>query len=122
MEGDRIVLDEQSLTVATGPEALAIPADADMVVDGARHVSSSSYVQRAPADKWSDADTERFYAGLAQWGTDFTMLSRLFANRSRRQIKNKYKREERVYPQRIDAALSAPRQPAGPCLPARLHP
>ncbi len=34
---------------------------------------------------------------LKIFGTDFTLISRVFAGRSRRQIKNKYTKENKVY-------------------------
>lgn len=118
-ETGNIVLDESSLTVATGPPPTPTITEADILVDGHRHISSSSYSNRAPADRWTAEDTELFFQGLRCWGTDFAMVSRLFPTRSRRQVKNKYKREERLNPQRIDAALSGPRGPQGTCRHAR---
>ena len=112
MENGKLVVDQHSLTVATGPEALPTVHESDMTVDGLRHVSSSSYSNRAAADRWSPADTDRFFEALKTWGTDFAMVARVFPNRSRRQIKNKFKREERVNAARVDAILTSPRQPS----------
>ena len=46
-----------------------------------------------------------FYEGLRQFGTDFELISRMFNNRSRRQIKLKWVREERDFPEVVTEAL-----------------
>lgn len=44
---------------------------------------------------------------LSQFGTDFTLISHLFPGRQRPHLKNKFKRESKVNPRRVDAALKA---------------
>lgn len=56
------------------------------------------------------ADTQLFYEGLSQFGTDFEMIAGMFAYRDRRQIKSKWVREEKLNPERIDAALSVKKE------------
>ncbi|KAL9653996.1 hypothetical protein ABK040_014205 [Willaertia magna] len=46
-----------------------------------------------------------FYHGLKQFGTDFSMISRLFPKRTRREIQNKYKSEEKKNKKKIESAL-----------------
>ena len=55
--------------------------------------------------KWSPEETEKFYKALQIFGTDFSILMKLLPGRSRKQIKNKFNKEERVNPERIDATL-----------------
>lgn len=50
---------------------------------------------------------------LAQYGTDFTFISQMFPKRTRRQVKNKFKREEKENQYLIDAALKK-KIPIGP--------
>jgi transcription factor TFIIIB component B'' len=66
--------------------------------------------ERVPAtDRWSEADTARFYECLARFGTDFLVVSKMFKGRSRRHIKAKFAREERMFPERVAAALVSER-------------
>lgn len=55
--------------------------------------------------RWTDEETELFYKGLRQFGAEFSMISRLFPRRTRRDIRNKFKREEAENAEEIDAAL-----------------
>ena len=38
----------------------------------------------------------RFFSRLMQYGTDFTLIAQLFPSRTRKQIKSKFKNEERT--------------------------
>ncbi|TKA73478.1 hypothetical protein B0A55_05943 [Friedmanniomyces simplex] len=60
---------------------------------------------KAKSDPWSDAETERFYEQLAIFGTDFDILSRMFPPKTRRMLKTKFNREERLDAQRINDTL-----------------
>lgn len=42
---------------------------------------------------------------LAQYGTDFSFISQMFPKRTRRQVKSKFKREEKENQYLVDAAL-----------------
>lgn len=55
--------------------------------------------------KWTDKETEQFYEALRVYGTDFTMMLTVFSNRTQRQIKNKYKKEDRNNPSRVTRAI-----------------
>jgi transcription factor TFIIIB component B'' len=108
----RLVVNQHSLTVVQpsgggggGPSAGAVA-----LVGGAGALSapahySNGYANRMRVDKWSTQDTALFYRALSQFGTDFSLIERLFPGRTRRQIKNKFTSEEKVAPQKVDAAL-----------------
>ncbi|RKP24470.1 hypothetical protein SYNPS1DRAFT_10827, partial [Syncephalis pseudoplumigaleata] len=70
-----------------------------------RYVTSATYGKRNRTVKWSNADTQKFYEGLAKFGTDFEMIATLFEDRNRTHIKNKYKREDAENPERVSDAL-----------------
>jgi len=58
--------------------------------------------------KWTADDTDRFYQGLRNFGTDFQMISQMFPHCTRRSIKLKFTREERENPDAVrDALLGA---------------
>ncbi|XP_010274684.1 PREDICTED: uncharacterized protein LOC104609943 isoform X2 [Nelumbo nucifera] len=65
-----------------------------------------SFMDRTPHGRWSKQDTELFYQAVRQFGTDFAMIQQLFPNRSRHQVKLKYKKEERKHPSLLYDALT----------------
>ena len=106
--GGEIVVSSESLVVRAGgagglPDTAGLTTVVEGEVDG---TTASSFVPRAKPIKWSAADTERFYAALQQTGADFTLIQTMFPDRTRRQIKSKFRVEERLHPQLVDAALT----------------
>eukprot|EP00349_Pseudokeronopsis_sp_Brazil_P003902 CAMPEP_0202964472 /NCGR_PEP_ID=MMETSP1396-20130829/8559_1 /ASSEMBLY_ACC=CAM_ASM_000872 /TAXON_ID= /ORGANISM="Pseudokeronopsis sp., Strain Brazil" /LENGTH=204 /DNA_ID=CAMNT_0049686605 /DNA_START=257 /DNA_END=868 /DNA_ORIENTATION=+ len=63
-----------------------------------------------PKKKWSAAETQQFFMALSIFGTDFTMIERIFENsgtkRNREAIKSKFRKEERQNKAKIDEILS----------------
>jgi transcription factor TFIIIB component B'' len=69
-------------------------------------VNSASFAKRVQAPgNWTEEDTEKFYRLLGMFGTDFETISRLFPGKNRRAIKLKFNKEERLRPNRINAAM-----------------
>ncbi|CAH6720849.1 transcription factor TFIIIB component B'' [[Candida] jaroonii] len=71
-----------------------------------RPILGTTYSNRQLSDRWTVEEEEKFFDALAEWGTDFTIISSLFPYRSRRQIKSKFNVEERKRPELIELALS----------------
>jgi len=70
------------------------------------HMKRREPEERIPStDKWSSADTQKFYDCLSKFGTDFMTISKMFKGRNRRHIKSKFTREEKLFPDRIHRAL-----------------
>ncbi|KAI3931704.1 hypothetical protein MKW92_050437 [Papaver armeniacum] len=65
-----------------------------------------TFMKRTAKQSWSQQDTELFYEGIRQFGTDFAMIQQLFPGRTRHQVKLKYKKEEKQHPQRLSDALT----------------
>lgn len=65
-----------------------------------------TYVQRQARVRWSKQDTEQFYEGIREFGSDLSMIQQLFPDRTREQIKLKYKLEERRHPLKLNDALA----------------
>ncbi|KZV13832.1 transcription factor TFIIIB component B''-like [Dorcoceras hygrometricum] len=63
-------------------------------------------MDKTPIARWSKQDTELFYEGVRQFGTDLSLIQQLFPGRTRRQVKLKYKKEEREQPLRLSDALT----------------
>lgn len=52
-------------------------------------------------------DTLRFYQALRMFGTDFTLISKVFPDRDRNDIKRKFKTEDKANRTLVDSALSS---------------
>lgn len=67
---------------------------------------------RKKSKTWSQQDTEFFYQCLQKCGTDFSMIQKVYENnggRSRVEIKNKFKREQKMNGQKIAEILKNPK-------------
>lgn len=63
-------------------------------------------MKRQPAEKWRPEETEKFNMALQIFGTDFSMIEKVFnGERSREQIKNKFRKEERKNKGEVDRLL-----------------
>ncbi|KAI0883373.1 uncharacterized protein GGS22DRAFT_29592 [Annulohypoxylon maeteangense] len=73
-----------------------------------RLTTSSSFrreSRRTGANHWTDEDTDKFYRLLGMFGTDFETISAMFPEKSRRAVKLKFNREERLRPRYINATV-----------------
>ncbi|GAB7362356.1 hypothetical protein MBLNU230_g2682t1 [Neophaeotheca triangularis] len=57
------------------------------------------------SDPWSEEETDRFFDALSMFGSDFFMIAEMFPPKTRRQIKLKFVREERIDKSRVDRAM-----------------
>jgi len=104
-----IVIDEASLVVTMGVpsgDELALQ-QMEAVEVGMNHVSSASFSKRQYASPWSQQETELFYDALRKFGTEFGLMESVLKGRTRKMIKNKFIREEKAHPMRVDAALNS---------------
>lgn len=102
----QIVLDEETLQVDRR-ELVQEDGPREIVEENSltRRVNAGTWGKREKPERWDESSTDRFYEGLGMFGTDFELISGLFPDRSRRQIKNKFMAEERRNPARVTAAL-----------------
>jgi Myb DNA-binding like len=104
-----IVIDKESLVVsATATSSAELDQARLVLVDNnaiTRHITSATFSRRDPAQKWEADDDEKFFHALSRFGTDFSLIEHVFPTRTRRQIKLKFKREERKNRARVDACL-----------------
>ncbi|KAF8453787.1 hypothetical protein BGX38DRAFT_1061877, partial [Terfezia claveryi] len=102
----QIVLDEETLQVDRR-ELVQEDGPREIVEESSltRRVNAGTWGKREKPERWDEASTDRFYEGLGMFGTDFELISGLFPDRSRRQIKNKFTAEERRNPTRVTTAL-----------------
>ncbi|KAL7720205.1 Myb-like domain-containing protein [Entamoeba marina] len=57
--------------------------------------------------KWDKKEILKLYTGIMKYGADFGLIELMFESRTRKQIKAKFKAEERVRPKMIEKALNA---------------
>ncbi|KAL9978685.1 hypothetical protein ACROYT_G016233 [Oculina patagonica] len=56
-------------------------------------------------ERWTLEETQKFYKALSQVGTDFSLMGPLFPSRKRRELKAKFKREEKLHRGLVEKAL-----------------
>ena len=101
----QIVINEKSLTVNAAVERATALSDFTRVEESGTKLNSATYANYTKAEKWTAEDTEFFFQALAQFGTDFSLIQRLFPGRTRRQIKKKYLVEDKTNARRVEAAV-----------------
>jgi transcription factor TFIIIB component B'' len=106
-----IVLQESSLMVPGQRRTVqeveeefqdVIEEDAQLAIVGA---SYNSFVNRKGPQHWTLQETKRFFEALRQLGTDFCSMEAFFENRSRKQLKRKYRTELIRNPALVEMAL-----------------
>lgn len=73
--------------------------------------NKANRAKRTHSDRWSLTETEQFYAvrntqALQIFGTDFGMVANFLKNRTRQQVKSKYKKESRLNPNKVEYSTS----------------
>lgn len=102
-----MILDETSLVVENEQQKqnrIAL-ASTNVVYDDELSGNYGYYKRQQRTKEWSHEETVKFYRCLNTVGTDFSLMLNLFPNRSRRDLKLKFKKEERSNPILIDKAL-----------------
>lgn len=96
--------------VLDGPVTELEAEDLVEVEEGAasRRITSSSFTKRSKNTVWTSAEVDSFYRALRKCGTNFEMIATLLRGRDRKQVRNRYKRELREHPERIEYASSHP--------------
>ncbi|KAM3937496.1 transcription factor TFIIIB component B'' homolog isoform 2-T2 [Leptodactylus fuscus] len=104
-EDGSIILDEESLTVEVSRTKAPIVEGNDPIFERGSTTTYSSFRRNTYSKPWSDQETDMFFLAISMVGTDFSMIGQLFPHRERIEIKNKFKKEERVNGWRIDKAF-----------------
>ncbi|CAG2117526.1 unnamed protein product [Medioppia subpectinata] len=109
-----LILDEESVIVKrkksdTKEEAPVIER-AGAVSAFTNYSSFRSKNRGSSKPRWTEHETIRFFSALNTIGTDFTLMADLFfrGKRSRMDLRNKFKKEEKVNKEMIDRALFSP--------------
>jgi transcription factor TFIIIB component B'' len=89
-----IVLNQDSITIKR-PE-INFEKDYERINESqAKKFTSATYARHPRTPAWTKDETQKFYNALSQLGTNFSQISQFFPNRDRRQIRNKFKKEEK---------------------------
>ncbi|OAA54118.1 transcription factor tfiiib [Niveomyces insectorum RCEF 264] len=105
-----IVVNQASLMHDRHAAAAAAAGELEEVEenDFTRQTTSNTYLKpgklRGP-NAWTVAETELFYRALSMFGTSFDLICRWFPGKSRRHIKMKFNREDKLHADRITQAL-----------------
>lgn len=107
-----VILDETSLVVENEREREMRDtlAKAEVIYDDEFSGNSGYYSRFKRTKDWSPEETIRFYRCLHTIGTDFSMMIQLFPNRSRRDLKLKFKKEEKLNLMLVNKALLYPKE------------
>lgn len=98
-----IILDEESLLIPKETDKSV--ETSEVVYEDADEVNYGTYLKRRKVMRWSLEETQTFYKALSQVGTDFGLMLPLFPGRKRRELKAKFKREEKLHRDLVDKAL-----------------
>uniref|UniRef100_A0A182T0Y3 Transcription factor TFIIIB component B'' Myb domain-containing protein n=1 Tax=Anopheles maculatus TaxID=74869 RepID=A0A182T0Y3_9DIPT len=107
-----MILDESSLVIENERERemRETLANTDIVYQDEFSGNSGYYSRIRRTKEWDRDETIRFYRCLHTIGTDFSMMLSLFPRRSRRDLKLKFKKEERLNLRLVNKALQYPKE------------
>lgn len=101
----QLILDEQSLVIEqTGTRKHREILSQQAIIED-EDSGGGFYKKRQKSKEWPKWETFKFYKALNIVGTDFLLMQTLFPNRTRQEIKQKYKKEERVNRSLIERTL-----------------
>jgi Myb DNA-binding like len=102
-----MVLDESSLVVENEEEKKnrILLANTNVVYHDELSANYGYYKRQQRTKEWPQEETIKFYRCLNTVGTDFSLMLNLFPKRSRRDLKLKFKKEEKNNPHLVDKAL-----------------
>ncbi|KAF9358392.1 Transcription factor TFIIIB component B [Mortierella sp. AD094] len=105
LDVDSLVVDHDIVEADTNQEPMEYVEESSST----KFVNNSTFSRKIASERWSEKDTNLFYEALAQWGTDFGIICRLFPSKTRIAVRNKYKREDRYNHSRVEEALNSRR-------------
>ncbi|KAJ2583972.1 hypothetical protein GGH95_000683 [Coemansia sp. RSA 1836] len=117
----KTVVDSASLVINRSEMAGTSNEPLELVDESARprYVNSLTYVKRRGTRKrWTKEETDVFFSELRTYGSDFEMIASAMPGRNRYDIKNKFKKEEKLNPQRITNIMLLRPEPVAAVPPA----
>lgn len=71
------------------------------------YINQLTFARRPPTARWRTEEILKLHDAIRMFGTDFSLISRLFPNRTRREIKNKFSSEEKRNPDFISDLMNS---------------
>jgi len=100
--------ERDSLAIVDGQVVMAGAGNKEREAIVEDRITALSYGKpHSKRTKWTKEDTILFYRALRLCGTDFTMLEKIFTDKERKQIKNKFTKEEKDHPEKISSVLKS---------------
>lgn len=101
----QLIIDEQSLVIEqTNAKKNRKVLAKEAIIDD-DNSGSGFYKKRQKSKEWSQQETLNFYKALNTIGTDFLLMQSLFPNRTRQEMKLKFKKEEKINRSLVEKAL-----------------
>ena len=93
-----LVIDESTVHHSgySAPEHINNTAANEQFEMGTGQSTYTSFRKRQHTEKWTKEENKRFFEALRCYGTDFSMMEHVFPGRTRKQLRAKYKREEKA--------------------------
>ncbi|XP_037958047.1 transcription factor TFIIIB component B'' homolog isoform X2 [Teleopsis dalmanni] len=106
-----LVLDDKSLEIETTAEqeARKILANSSLIYVDENTGTNGFYKKHKRTKDWTPDETLKFYRCLQTIGTDFSLISQMFSDRSRRDLKLKFKKEEKYNLPLVNKAILHPK-------------
>jgi len=101
----QLIMDEENLIETLNTRRDKEILSTDVIIENEHCHGRGFYKKRQRGKDWPKWETFKFYQVLNVVGTDFLLMQTLFPNRTRQEIKQKYKKEERVNRHLIEKAL-----------------
>ncbi|XP_052229354.1 uncharacterized protein LOC127843667 isoform X2 [Dreissena polymorpha] len=101
-----IIINEKSLVVKEDLNK-GVARNSNVIDETDTTTTYMSFMKRPPtrSKPWSQRETMKFYKALAMIGIDFFLITQLFPNRTREDIKKKFHKEERTNHLLVDKVL-----------------
>lgn len=98
-----LIINEESLVVNT--KKPVVEEDTDAIDETENTTTYASFRKPQTRQIWSKQETEKFYYALSSIGTDFTLMLKVFPNKTRADLKKKFVKEDRENRLKIEKAF-----------------
>lgn len=98
-----LIINEESLVVNTNKPV--VEEDTEAIDETENTTTYASFRKPQVRHIWSKQETEKFYYALSSIGTDFTLMLKVFPNKTRADLKKKFVKEDRENRLKIEKAF-----------------
>lgn len=98
-----LIINEESLVVNT--KKTVVEEETEAIDESENTTTYASFRKPQVRQIWSKQETEKFYYALSSIGTDFTLMLKVFPNKTRADLKKKFVKEDRENRSKIEKAF-----------------